>query len=207
MCFALVMAARTDALKRGFIPCTENLVLQLTDCPRGRLVCPLKSLWQNTKCNTMVVLDGFGAWVKGKQERPWSNYLFEPVLERSDDSQAQAEKIKDEIKTLKKQYEILQKQENEAEVKAIEEYQLNDKILSTTSKEAENLSDNEIAEEKDIEREKNSGDIQDEAFTDAVSENDGQNESIYSKKSTDTLEMLQKFTAEKLQKGSMKNEK
>ena len=72
----LFIAPRQDALKRGFIPCTEKLVIDITSCQPGKISCPLKHLWQDLKCNTKVVFGGFGAWVKGEQKTPWDNSLF-----------------------------------------------------------------------------------------------------------------------------------
>lgn len=83
----LTLSPKQDRLKRGFIPCTEQLVIGVSDCERGTVTCPLKHLWQDLTCNTGVILDGFGAWIRGKQPRPWSSYLYEPepLLPQDDD--------------------------------------------------------------------------------------------------------------------------
>lgn len=77
----MFLSPRQDAEKRGFIPCTEELVYGIANCEAGKMSCTLGYLWDDTKCNVSVVLNGLGAWVKGQQATPWANYLFTPVTE------------------------------------------------------------------------------------------------------------------------------
>lgn len=77
--FLLVLfAPREDKLNRGFIPCTKQLAEEIFSCTENKTWCMSKAIVKNTWCDTLVVLDGFGAWVRGRQETPWANYLFTP---------------------------------------------------------------------------------------------------------------------------------
>lgn len=71
---------RQDVLKRGFIPCTQQLVKDVFACGEHKHWCMSKAIVKNTGCDFKVVLDGAKAWAEGKQPAPWSNYLFEPKL-------------------------------------------------------------------------------------------------------------------------------
>ena len=77
--FLLVLfAPREDKLNRGFIPCTKQLAEEIFTCTENKTWCMSKAIVKNSWCDTLVVLDGFGAWVRGRQETPWANYLFKP---------------------------------------------------------------------------------------------------------------------------------
>ena len=77
--FLLVLfAPREDGLNRGFIPCTKTLAAEIFACEQNKAWCMSKAIVKNTWCDTLVVLDGFGAWVRGRQKTPWANYLFTP---------------------------------------------------------------------------------------------------------------------------------
>lgn len=78
--FVLVLIApHRDDQRRGFVPCTEAMAEQLYEC-RGQNFCALNCVIENTFCNITVIGRGISQWMQGKQERPWSNYLFEPEL-------------------------------------------------------------------------------------------------------------------------------
>lgn len=91
----LAISPKQDRQKRGFIGCTEQLVIDVAECERGTIGCPLKHLSKDMKCNTFVILEGLGAWVKGKQNTPWANYLFEPAPFEQDD-----ENIKNNVENI-----------------------------------------------------------------------------------------------------------
>lgn len=76
----LSISPKKDLEKRGFIPCTEKFVLEAGACEKGSIGCTFGCLWRDTKCNAVVIADGFGLWIQGLQSAPWSNYLFEPVV-------------------------------------------------------------------------------------------------------------------------------
>lgn len=87
LCAALAFSPKTDAKKRGFIPCTENFVLSVSECEAGTLGCPLKALWQDTKCNLYVIFDNLGGWIRGTAPSPWSEYFFTPVVQAQIDEE------------------------------------------------------------------------------------------------------------------------
>ena len=110
----LSLSPKQDHLKRGFIPCTEQLVIGVSDCERGTITCPLKHLWQDLTCNTGVILDGFGAWIRGKQPRPWSSYLYEPepILPQDNDYEGD---VAADMAELEKQSQFITTKQQELE--------------------------------------------------------------------------------------------
>lgn len=87
LCAALAFSPKTDAKKRGFIPCTENFVLSVSECESGTLGCTMKALWQDTKCNLYVIFDNLGGWIRGTAPTPWSEYFFTPVVQAQIDEE------------------------------------------------------------------------------------------------------------------------
>lgn len=136
--FLLVLfAPREDNLNRGFIPCTQQLAQGIFACEKSKIWCMSKAIVKNTWCDVSVVLDGFGAWVRGNQATPWANYLFEPELPEKNSGEADEslqqfyaenpdivgdmEKLDQERQKLEKQWEAdLQKQMSQKEVAAAE---------------------------------------------------------------------------------------
>lgn len=88
LCVMLFISPRQDKLQRGFIPCTAQLVEQFSLCEQGQIGCVAAALWQDTKCNAAVILEGLGAWVRGQQKTPWANYLYTPVAYDADENTA-----------------------------------------------------------------------------------------------------------------------
>ena len=74
-------APRVDMAERGFIPCTKKMINDMLICQQNKTWCTVKFVVKNNICDFKVVKEGFRLWLDGKQERPWSNYYFEPVLE------------------------------------------------------------------------------------------------------------------------------
>lgn len=204
MCLVLIFSPRTDALKRGFIPCTENLVMQLSECKRGSIGCTLRNLWQDTKCNVYVVLDGFGAWVKNKQKTPWENYLFEPVaFSASDEDLAQYSDFEKHTKELQQQYYKLEKDLQLEEKNTEKALNLDSNLLQEGSVDEKKEYDWEISEES-ID---NNGDITDEAFVDEISSFiPGDKPKIQIERPNIVLK-LQKITEEKLHEEGLIDEK
>ena len=99
MTTVMYISPRQDLQKRGFIPCTETLVYNITGCEPGQMKCPLKYLWQDMRCNIRVIADGFVLWSRGKQERPWSNYLFEPEVIEDENAVAENVEATENIET------------------------------------------------------------------------------------------------------------
>lgn len=77
----ILLSPRYDAQKRGFIPCTKALAQNLLNCPQEhKYSCGIKHILNNTWCDVKVVGQGWKNWWQGKQETPWSNYIFEPEV-------------------------------------------------------------------------------------------------------------------------------
>lgn len=126
----LALSPKKDVLKRGFIPCTEQMVLNVGACERGDMFCPLKWLWQDTKCNTSVVLDGLGAWIKGNQPTPWSSYLFEPVEEKiSEDEEPYEGNVSLEMNELNLHHDFIKEKLKELEEAKNREMNFDDSVI------------------------------------------------------------------------------
>ena len=83
-CFACVfviilMAPKQDIKKRGFIPCSENMIEELLDCNKN-IWCSTKAIIHNNICVLNVIGLGIKNWINHEQAAPWSNYIFEPEL-------------------------------------------------------------------------------------------------------------------------------
>ena len=77
----VIIAPKQDAKQRGFVKCTQNMVSQLIDCDKA-VLCSIKAIVRNSLCDIKVINTGISKWLKGEQERPWSNYIFEPEVEK-----------------------------------------------------------------------------------------------------------------------------
>ncbi len=119
----VLLSPRQDSQNRGFIPCTETMVSQLSDCQNsGGIMCMFKGILQNSWCEVTVVGRGIKLWISGQQETPWSNYLFVPekASENDDfDQEARQEYLKNnpdfvsEMQELKKLNEELENEQQE----------------------------------------------------------------------------------------------
>lgn len=79
--FVLVLISpRQDLQKRGFIPCTETMANELFACQDNKVFCMVKTILQNSWCDTKVIGDGLKLWANGEQKTPWANYIFTPEL-------------------------------------------------------------------------------------------------------------------------------
>ena len=204
MCAVLAFSPRTDALERGFIPCTQRLVEQLTACRRGEVGCALGRLWQDMQCNVSVVFDGFGAWIKGKQTTPWENYLFEPVLVSSlDEDLSQYPDLKKDALQLQKQYRQLEQEGQNEEKNTEQALQLNENVLRADL--ADEQSEYELKSSEEPAGQ--SDDINDEAFMDGISSFTTQGETPEKIERPDIVLQLQKITQEKLSKEGVLDEK
>ena len=161
----LYIAPRQDALKRGFIPCTEKLVIDISACERGNISCPIKLLWQDTKCNIAVIADGFSAWVKGTQETPWANYLFEPVALAEIDEEIPYEgSVAHDVEEMENQIEFIKQKQAELEAAKNRKLQLNENVVIYDPEEDVPTTDKKEADKKSAVGEEKAGDITDEAF-------------------------------------------
>ena len=173
----LSVSPKRDALKRGFIPCTEEFVQSIVLCERGQLICPLGYLWQDTKCNVSVVLDGLGAWIRGKQKTPWETYLFEPVIEAAQDKDNPYEgNVIADMESLEAQREFIEARQKELEDAKNRQLGLDENVLLNKSTYTENSDEKFYMQGKDIEDIENNGDISEEFFADEVNGyDDGEN--------------------------------
>ena len=160
MVTVMFFSPRQDALERGFIPCTKQLISSIADCNRGSISCPMKYLWKDMKCNSIVILDGLGAWVKGEQSTPWESYLFTPVTEIETDGIAPYEEL-DDMQELESQRAFIEKKQKELDEAKNRQLNLKDSVLlSNPDIDLENTE--EFIEDEIINLE--TGNIDDEAY-------------------------------------------
>lgn len=203
----LFISPRQDALKRGFIPCTEQLVIDISVCERGKIVCPLKYLWQDMQCNMKVIFDGFGAWVKGNQKTPWENYLFVPKAPAETDEELvyEGSVIKD-MNDLEAQRLFIEKKQNELEAAKNRQLNLNEEVVISNPEQVISASDEELVEEVVIQEEA-PADISDEAFAEEKWEETSGAVPEKVQPQNDTIKQIVKKTSEQLSKEEMKDER
>ncbi|MCQ2734712.1 MAG: hypothetical protein MJ212_02020 [Alphaproteobacteria bacterium] len=171
MTTVMYISPRQDLQKRGFIPCTETLVYNITGCKPGQMMCPLECLWQDMQCNVRIVADGFVLWRKGKQERPWSNYLFEPKnVETEDELYVGAQNAEDTYESDAANLFIAAKRQ---ELEKAKERQLNqdDSIILNNPEELNKIAVDLRYISKDEEQNPSSEDISDESLIGEIPEN------------------------------------
>lgn len=111
----MYLSPRQDLQERGFIPCTKQLVFELSGCQNGKIGCPLKLLWQDMKCNIKVVGNGVNNWLNGTQPTPWANYLFEPELYVQDEENPYNGDMHQDMLDLNQQHDFILKKHQELE--------------------------------------------------------------------------------------------
>lgn len=167
MTLMLFIAPKVDMQKRGFIVCTEQLVSDVAVCKKGSVGCPLKYLWQDMECNTFVILDGLGAWVRGKQSTPWANYLFEPETIYDDDYDGD---IVADMADLEAQSQFIQGKKEELERAKNRGLNLRDDVLMSAP---EDVHPNDVKtniKQEPAEEDVEQGDISEEAFMEKFEE-------------------------------------
>lgn len=185
MVTVLALSPKKDVHMRGFLPCTEELVMNVGNCERGQMLCPLKWLWKDTTCNTYVILDGFGAWVKGEQSTPWASYLFEPETELPNENDEPYDgDVAADMKDLDLQRQFIEQKQQELEAAKRRELNMDETVIIPESGEEDTT--DVVIEEQSVEEYVNpDGEdaIADEAFMevfetqkDDVKENTLQNE-------------------------------
>ena len=165
----LALAPKIDEQKRGFIPCTEQLVLSVSACNRGEMMCPLKHLWQDMKCNTSVILEGFGAWVRGKQNSPWANYLFKPEISVLDGEGYDGDIVAD-MADLEAQSQFINRKKQELDEAKNRSLNLREDVLMSAP---ESVHPNDVKEDVEYapeDEQTEQGDITDEAFMEEIEE-------------------------------------
>lgn len=202
----MFFSPRQDALKRGFIPCTETLVNNLTFCKRGGIGCPLGYLWQDTKCNITVVWKGFREWIGGRQNTPWANYLYTPMaVAETDEQLPYSGNVSDDMVDINNQHDFIEQKHRELENAKIRGLKLNegviiadpevilpDKLIHTENKEIQGMPD----------------DISDEGLIDDMELKPTSVDVVPQKAATsvNVLDKVNKITKEKLENGELKDE-
>ena len=93
MFILVLLSPRQDTQKRGFIPCTEKMVEQMSNCQEeSKFSCMLTSILKNSWCDMSVIAKGINNWIHGKQTFPWSNYIFIPTRPQDEDFDEEARK-------------------------------------------------------------------------------------------------------------------
>ncbi len=167
--FALAVSPKKDALKRGFIPCTENFVYSVGECERGQMGCLASKLWTDTKCNLYVIADGLGAWIKGNQSTPWENYFFTPLVEAELDAEnPYIGDVEHDFDDLEKQRAFFEQKEKELE--QAKNRKISDVVLQGDS-EQDAINDAHYINEEVVDVEEH-GDINDETVIGEISMQD-----------------------------------
>jgi len=119
--FTLVLISpHHDAKQRGFSICTQEMSDQIAFCDSQNW-CILKSIIKNTFCDTKIIITGAKNWISGQQPRPWSNYIFVPVLSQTEEPDQDLEEYYQSQPDLAQQIEQL-KQKNQQLEKKIDEH-------------------------------------------------------------------------------------
>ena len=167
----LFISPRQDALHRGFIPCTQKLVVDMYACESGEVFCPLKFLWQDTKCNVGVVFNGFGAWVKGEQKTPWANYLFEPkALAEIDEELPYPGNVKRDAAEMKSYADFMKEKQDELEEIKNRRLDLNESVIMFDPEEEIPAEDIKAANQKIEDTDIDPGDISEEVFEEIITD-------------------------------------
>ena len=67
-----------DSRMRGFAPCTYEMAEDLTFYSAQKDVLGVvEAVLDSYICYVGVMAEGAKLWIDGKQDRPWSNYIFE----------------------------------------------------------------------------------------------------------------------------------
>ena len=170
----LAISPKQDRQKRGFIGCTEQLVIDVTSCERGTILCPLKYLGHDMKCNTSVILTGLGAWFRGQQSTPWENYLFEAEPLETADSDYDSKHIEN-MEELEHQRQFIKFKQQELDAAKNRSLNLRDDVLMSEPEEI--LPEDEkstviLPDDENIPTE----DISEEAFMDDIPSHDANKE-------------------------------
>ena len=195
----MYLSPRRDIQRRGFIPCTEQLVFDLQTCNAGSLGCPFKFLVRDTGCNIGVVYTGAVAWIKGRQPTPWANYLFEPEVYADDaltEDMPTVAEAREEMSDLAAQSRFIEQKQQELEKAKHRQLQINQDVLLSNP---ENPQPTPVVKpQKSVEEDVPQGDISDEAnikITAPKQENTGK---TVAPNEPNILQKIQKQTDEKI---------
>ena len=193
----LAVAPKNDALNRGFIPCTRDFVTAVSSCERGEIGCMAAGIWQDTKCNLYVIFDGAGAWLRGKQPAPWSNYLFEPKSEAEIDSENQyIGVVSQDVGVLEAQRQFLENRQKELEAAKRRGLNLDENVLPSDDAEPDGRFEKENNAETELPTANSN--IEDEAFLEDFSDSETKEKKVLTPISkTDKTKALLKQNAQK----------
>ena len=76
----VMVAPHSDAKMRGFTPCTYNMAKNLSASPQVKMRDVFSQINKTYWCYLGVIYEGGKNFFTGKQESPWSNYLFESEI-------------------------------------------------------------------------------------------------------------------------------
>lgn len=206
MTSVMFLSPRQDALKRGFIPCTEALVNNLTYCQKGKIFCPLQYLGKDLVCNTKVVWNGLILWGKGVQKTPWNNYLYTPVIVApTDDELEYTGNPASDMAAIERQHNFIEQKHRELEDAKMRALQLEEKRLIN---DPEAVLPTAYFSNKTKETEGKSEDIQDESLIEKLDIPLSAEVKGKQQKNTNgnILHKINKITEEKLQNGELKDE-
>lgn len=198
----LSVSPKNDAQNRGFIPCTKELVVQVSECGRGSLWCMAKGIWQDTKCNVKVVASGVKMWMWREQPTPWANYLFVPSAEAElDEDNPYTGVVAEDVQTLENQRSFIEQHQQKLEEAKHRELNLNENVLSTIENAEQ---DAKYIEEEPAENLKTPAisDIGDEAFLDNIEADESSSQNVTAPTSVEnrTKAVLKKNTTKSIEK-------
>ncbi len=90
---AISLSIKEDLQGRGFVKCTDILMMELDICTENategdsfikKSNCYISSVFNNSYCDTKVIFTGYQKWFKGEISKPWDEYIFEPITEFED---------------------------------------------------------------------------------------------------------------------------
>ncbi|MDY6365023.1 MAG: hypothetical protein SPL73_09085 [Cyanobacteriota bacterium] len=171
----LVLSPKNDLKNRGFIACTKSLVINLGECESGQTGCVLSSFYDDTKCNSKVIFNGFMNWLKGNQSAPWSNYIFEPELQEKSEN-PYIGNIKEDMQQIELDRKFMKEKENELEIIKNKKLKAQENVIIYDPEvEEESVYNLEIKPENNIDFE---SDIDDEAAIGELTKGDEKSHKI-----------------------------
>ena len=198
----LFAAPRKDALDRGFILCTKQLVGELSDYESSRIGRLFGVLWRDMKCNIGVIVDGGIYWIQGKQKTPWANYLFEPQLSAAEDENpyiTQADAVKD-MSEIEQQSDFIERKQKELDEAKSRRFNLDSDVILNNPDVAAAAPKTKSATASENDNPQQ-GDIADETNIKIISSDMTEGADVKAPQAEDVLKNIKDKTAEKLPKG------
>ena len=170
MMTVLIISPKNDLKNRGFVCCTKQLAFNLGKCESGQMMCVFKAFYKDVACNSGVIYEGLADWIKGEQNTPWANYIFEPEWQEESENPYLSNPKEDmENMALDREFMLQKHQELEniknRNLKADENVIISDPEAENVSEPTENVTQEEFIDEKEQ-------NIEDEALIGEISEGD-----------------------------------